>query len=328
MDTFLFAANAVFPIVLLAMVGYFAKKIGQIGHVFGTQANKLVFRVLLPTLLFINIYNTESIADIDWALIAYTSGMIFVLFLIGLFLIAPTVQQRNQKGVLVQCVFRSNFAIIGLPLAVSLVGDPGARVAAMISLFSIPLFNVLAVFALRIFQHGEKERLNLGEMLRDILTNPLIIGVFAGIAALLLREGFVHAGIAFRLTDVTFFFNFLTRLSGIASPLALIVLGCQFEFSAIRRLIKPILIGTTMRLLAAPILALAGAFLLFPSFGGAEYAGIVCLFGTPVAVSSAVMAGEMGGDTDLAGQLVVWTTVLSAVTLFLLIFMLRLIGIF
>jgi len=40
------------------------------------------------------------------------------------------------------------------------------------------------------------------------------------------------------------------------------------------------------------------------------------------------MAKEMGGDGELADQLVVWTTVISAFTIFLEIVVLRSVGIF
>ena len=54
----------------------------------------------------------------------------------------------------------------------------------------------------------------------------------------------------------------------------------------------------------------------------------VKLFGTSIAVSTVPMAQEMDSDAEFAGQLVVWTTVISAITLFVFIYLLRVIGIF
>ena len=50
-----------------------------------------------------------------------------------------------------------------------------------------------------------------------------------------------------------------------------------------------------------------------------DYPALIALFATPAAVSSAVMAGQMGNDEQLATQIVVWTSVVSIVTLFIII---------
>ena len=47
------------------------------------------------------------------------------------------------------------------------------------------------------------------------------------------------------------------------------------------------------------------------------------LFGSPVATSSFAMAQQMGGDSDLAGQLVVYTSIFSIFTMFLWIVVLK-----
>ena len=161
-----------------------------------------------------------------------------------------------------------------------------------------------------------------------IVKNPLIISVLAGCVCLFARELFVDLGIAFRLSDITPAFKVLNSLSGVATPLALIVLGAQFEFSAVPELKKEIIVATSLRVLIAPLVGLGAALLLFPDFTGAHYAALTALFATPVAVSSVPMAQEMGADTQLAGQLVVWTTVLSGFTIFLIALILKSIGVF
>jgi hypothetical protein len=67
---------------------------------------------------------------------------------------------------------------------------------------------------------------------------------------------------------------------------------------------------------------------MFPNFGGAAYAAAVALFATPAAVVSAVIAKEMGGDDNLAGQIVVWSTLFSIPSMIIIIVILRTIGIF
>ena len=121
-----------------------------------------------------------------------------------------------------------------------------------------------------------------------------------------------------------FLYKVIDNLKTIASPFALLVLGGQFEFSAVRGLFKEIAIGTIWRTLIAPLIGIGGAILLAEntellSCGVQEYPALVALFGAPVAVSSAVMAGEMKNDEQLATQLVVWSSVCSIGTIFLIV---------
>ena len=106
----------------------------------------------------------------------------------------------------------------------------------------------------------------------------------------------------------------------------MIALGGNFTFSAIARLKKLITVGTLTRIVLVPGVALFAAHLL--GFGAVEFPALIALFGTPAAVSSVPMATEMGNDDELAGQLVVWTSIFSAFTLFATIFACTQIGIF
>lgn len=328
LDTFLFACGAVLPIVLLIVLGYLLKRVRMLGEPLLSGLNRVCFRVLIPILLFRNIYGGNGITAEDVRAVLFSTVAILAVFAAGWVLVRVAVKQPLQKGVLLQAVFRSNFAIIGLPLATTLFGEAGARTAALLSMVTIPLFNVLAVISLSVFVGDGAKKPSAREVLHNIITNPLILGVLAGVLVLALRALFARLGWAFRLTDIPGLYDAIDMAASAATPLALLVLGGQFELSAVRQLARPIAIGTIMRLIVVPVLGLSAAYLFFPDFGGAEYASFVSLFGTPTAVSGAVMASEMGGDGELAGQLVVWTTLGSAFTLFFFIARLRAVGIF
>ena len=218
--------------------------------------------------------------------------------------------------------------MIGIPLAQSLFGDGGLAVATLLSAAAIPAFNILAVISLSVFCDG-KQTVSVKKILLDIIKNPLILSVLSGIIVLGIREAFVSAGISFRLTDIAPVYTALGYLSSLATPLALLVLGVQFEFSAIKELKKEILFGTLARTVVAPVLAIGVAYaFLRHHFSGAHFAAFVAMFATPVAVSSVPMAQEMKSDSVLAGQLVVWTTLSSALTVFAVSWILKLAGIF
>lgn len=335
METLLFALNAILPIVLLILLGYVLKRASFLEEVWFKKGNKLIFKVCLPCLLFVNVYNINSFTSIDWSVVLYSEIAILVLFFLGLLLVKCTVPDTRQKGVILQCVFRSNFAIIGLPLAEALGGAEGIGIASVLSAFSIPTFNVLAVIALTMYREENEKKINVKELLKKIVTNPLIVGVFFGFVALAIRSLIPEIRVdtpAFSLKkDVPFLYNTVNNIGKIASPLALIIWGGLFDFSSIQSRKKAIAIGTLARIVFVPFLTLTVALLLSKytdllHFGPEAYPGLLALFGSPVAVSSAIMAQEMDNDGILAGQLVVWTSVFSIATLFLFILALRSLG--
>ena len=330
-DAFLFAAEAVLPIVLLIVLGYVLKRRGMLNKPFLDVGNKLTFRVLLPVMLFCNVYKIDRLSDVNVAFVLYGIGAVIILFLAAIAVCCAFTKDNAKRGSLIQSVFRSNYAIIGIPLAASLFGDKGAAAAGVMSAFCVPTFNILGVITLVIFNgNEEKQKADIKKILLGVVKNPLIIGTVTGLAVLGIREIFVKTGISFRLSDVTVLFKTLENIKSICTPLALIVLGGKFEFSAVSRLRREIIFGTLVRTVAVPVIGLGTALLLknTMSLSGEHFATYMGVFATPVAVASAIMAKEMGADDELAGQLVVWTSLVSTVTIFIYVTVLRIIGIF
>lgn len=334
LETLFFTCNAVLPIILLILLGYTIKRAGLLPESFFPQLNRLCFHVCLPVLLFYNIYNVADIKSIaeNWRVAFFSLMAILASFFLGLLLVSLLVKEPNQKGVVLQCIFRSNYAIIGIPLATSLALGQAIPVAtaSVVSAISVPLFNILATIALSVFVKEGENTTSVATILKKIATNPLIIGVCSGIVALVFRSFLPNEGNGTPVFSIKvqmpFLYSAIKMVASIASPIALIALGGGFTFSAVKRLKKQILIGMVMRLVAIPLIFLAAAY--YVGFRGNEFPSLVALFGTPVAVSSVPMSAEMKGDTELAGQLVVWTTVASSITLFLLIFVCTQMGLF
>ncbi len=336
MDTLLFALNAILPIILLILLGYLLKRKDFLNEDWFRKGNKLVFRVCLPCMLFVNVYSIQSFTSINWSVVVYSEIAILAVFFLGLLVVKLAVPDRRQKGVILQCIFRSNFAIIGLTLAESLGGVEGRGIAAVLSAFSIPTFNILAVIALTMFLGDEGgHKADIRDVLVKIAKNPLIIGVVCGLVVLGIRSllPLNAEGIpVFSLSgNLKFLYEAINNLARISSPLALVILGGLFDFSAVKGMLKEIVIGTAARVALVPLTVIGLAVILsnytgLISFDAAVYPAMVALFGSPVAVSSAIMAQEMDNDGTLAGQLVVWTSIASIFTLFLSIFILRALG--
>lgn len=323
---FMTAANAVLPIVLLILLGYFLKQIGFFNKEFLAVGNKLVFKICLPMTLFMSVYSIDSLRDVRWDVVLYCVVLTLLIFGLGIVTAIRTTKVIARRGVMVQCIFRSNFAIIGLPLAVAVGGDQAEAVAAVVTAFVVPLFNVLAVVALSIFDDQQKNR-SIGSVLLNILKNPLILGIAAAFLCQLIRQAQVSllGKTVFTLQDqLPFLYKVMSQLKSITTPLALMVMGGQFVFSAAKGMMKEIVVGTAWRVVIAPVIGVGIAVLLSKytdliQFGTNEYPALVGLFGSPVAVSSAIMAKQMGADDQLATQYVVWTSICSMVTVFLLV---------
>lgn len=320
MENLLFTLNAILPIILPILLGYGLKRLHFFSDTFLTEANKLVFKVLIPILLFSNLYLAD-LTQINWAFVGYAALAIIVLFLIGM-IVVIFIPNRKQKGVVLQAAFRSNYAIIGIPLATALGGAVAGAEASVVAAVSVPLFNILAVVALSIYDHEEGQKISVKNILFKIVTNPLILGVFCGLVVCGITMGINSVpgnDVAGFLNEyLKFIPDTISTLGKMATPLALIVLGGRFEFKAVKALWRQITVAVALRLVIAPALFLIIAY--FLGFkGSTQFAILIALFASPIAVSSAPMAAQMGQDEELAGQIVVWTSALSAFSLFIVI---------
>lgn len=325
MSVFMAALNAVAPVVLLIVLGYWLKQKAFLSETFVKNGNWLVFHVCLSVMLFVNVYDIESFAAINWQIILYCIAIVLVIFVLGLVTAVAVTPMPERRGVIWQSTFRSNFAILGLAMAGALGGAETEALVAVTSSFVIPVFNVLGVIALSVFtDSSHRENHSIGKVAGNVLKNPLIVGSLLGFLCLALREiqRSAFGEVIFSVkVHLKFFYTVLQQIKTITTPFALLILGAQFTFSSVRGLFKEILAGTLWRLVLAPLLGIGGAWLLTRAgilqCGSGEYTTLLALFGAPAAVVSAIMAGQMGGDEQLATQIVVWSSLLSVITFFL-----------
>lgn len=319
------AMNAVLPIVLLCLLGYFLKRTGFLTKQFTSVGSKVVFRVCLSSSLFINVYNISDLTAVPWDVVVYCLGIILLLFVLGMVSAVLTTPIPARRSVILHGTFRSNFAIIGLSLASSLGGTEAMAVASVVSAFAIPLYNILGVLSMTLFSQRGENRISCKGIFLDIIKNPMILGALAGGVCILLRsvQGLALGGVVFTIKDdLPFLYETVNKLKSMTTPLALLVLGAQFEFSAVKGLFKEILVGSVWRLILAPLIGIGLAVFLSAktellSCDPTSYPALIALFGSPIAVSTGVIAAEMGGDDQLATQLIVWTSLGSVLTIYI-----------
>lgn len=330
MNPLIFSINAVFPLILVAAFGFYARRNNTITDEFLKVGNKFCFKYGFFFMMFTTIYDIQSFEEINWYVILFAVIGVLILFFIGLVYVVFFVKDSKQKGVIHQAFYRSNFAIIGMPLAMNIFGNEGLEAAAIISAFIVPLFNVLAVISLSLFVENKQEK-PVKFVLKEIGKNPLILGVCTGLVCLVIRP-FCN-GWRLSTSSFAFIYKAATALGDITPWLCILILGGNFKISGIKNYFKPVWVCVPVRLILAPIvgmsLAIFGPKLLgIPSFSGAEYTALFSLFAASEAVATVSMADQMNGDAELAGQVVVWTTLISAFTLFLWVALFRGIGIF
>lgn len=312
LNSFLLSLNAIVSIFVMMGVGYGAKRLLRLDKGSVQRFNSLVFHTLLPLMLFNNIYRSDIRGGVNLGCLGLALGVLAVLFMATWALVTRVEPANDQRGVMIQASFRSNFLLLGMPLIQELC--PGADLATVSVMLAVvvPCYNVLAVITLEMFR---RQQVNVGKILRGIAKNPLIIASVAGILVNL-------SGLA--LPECLA--NPISQLGASASPVALLLLGAQFEFHDVRVHRRNLAICTALRLVVFPGVALPLAAL--AGLRGPEFAVLISMFATPAAVSSYSMAAQMGGNPELAASAVTMTTLLSAGTMFLWIFLFKSLGMF
>lgn len=313
MYNFLIALNAVTPFLIELAFGYISRRCGVFDDAFANKLNKVVFQLFFPCLTFYNIY-TASWESLPSARLLACVVISLVGLIIFLCIVVPHfVTDHTRTGVVVQAIYRSNMILYGLTIMVSLFGDSVAALAAIVLTICITIYNVSAVVVLEMFRN--KERTSARTFIVNLCKNPLLEGAVIGFVFFLLQ-----IKIPSSVESV------ISSFASMTSPLALFLLGATLHFSEIGKNLRCIVITLGIKLFVVPAAALMIGSLV--GLREVELVLFVVIYATPIAVSSYPMAQNMGSDGELAGQLVVISTVASLFTLFLWIYFLKTIGVF
>lgn len=300
MQNFIVCFNAVLPIFISLAVGFAARKCGVLTREDVTRINKIAFKIFMPAMVFYNIYKSELSVSVRPGIIFFAAAGVVSAFGVTAILAYRFEKLPARRGVLIQGVCRSNFVIIGLPIALSLLGEVDMCIVAILLAVVVPIYNVLAVIALSV-NNGMKP--DIKTTLMNIARNPLILGTVAGIIVSL-------SGVRFP-SPVE---NVIKDFSGIASPLMLFLLGAFFDFGNLSHAKMELCCAVLGRLVVLPGIMLTLGYLL--GFRDIEFVSLIGVFASPTAVASFPMAQQMGGDDRLAGNIVVMSSALCSFTLF------------
>ena len=290
-ESLIYSLNATVPVFLVIVIGYVLNRMGMFNEGFISAANKFIFKICLPVMIFSDLSQTN----------------IARLF----------IKDKSIIGAFVQAAYRSSVAVMGFAFMKNIYNSTGLM--PMIIIGCVPLYNIYAVTVLTFeaedAQLDTDKRSKLKKAAIGIITNPIILGIIAGCIGSLIRI-YDYMPVMFSKT--------LSNLSVMATPLSLIVIGASFEGKKAIAKIKPTIVCCLIKLIVIPAVFIFAA--VKAGFSGEAMLALVVMLGSPTTPSCYIMAKNMKNDGVLTSSVIAATTLLSSVTLTFWIFLMKYLG--
>ena len=325
MADFIFSLNATLPIFLIMVLGWFLMRIGLFTKEFNKVADKYVFKVALPMLLFKDIATADIRSDFNLTFVLFCMITTTIMFLAIWGLSYIFIKDKTQVGAFAQASARGSAAVLGIAFINNIYGNSGMAPLMIVS--AVPLYNILSViiltFSADMGKEAQKNKLtdnvsnskgsNIKKACINVVKNPIIIGIFLGLP-------FSIFGISIPVIPL----KAVTSIAQTATPIALLVVGAGFEGAKAIKKIKLTAVATFIKLVLLPLIFFP--FAITFGFRGSELVAILIMLGSPTTVTCYIMAKNMGNDEVLSSSIVVMATLLSSVTLTGWIFVLKVMG--
>jgi malate permease and related proteins len=312
LKTFLDVISVTVPIFSIIAIGYLFRRKGIIRETAVPELNSVAYYLGLTTLVFTSIvkYDLKEIFNVG---IIETLYVTFAIFIIVVFISIYFLKINNKtKGAMAVSSFRCNMAFVGIPIIISAFGDIAAAKTAIIIAFMTPVNVIFAIIFFKVLG-GDKNRKNYGRFFLDFIKDPILIASVLGIVVSY-----------YRIMIPASIMNLLNILAGLAVPLALLTIGASFRFTHIKRNLKYLIPASALKLLVEPFIGyLIGRYLF--KMGALDVSITVILFAMPLAVAAYIMGKEYGSDSDFLSSSLIISTVSSAFTLTLWLFVMKIV---
>jgi predicted permease len=290
--------TSLLPVFLIIICGYVLKKSKFAGNDFWPGAERIVYYILFPALLFSSSagasWDSYSVSSMVWAILA----ALFIMC--GLLLILRP--KLSKKDASFTSVFQGSIrftSYIGFAAVFSLFGDEGLYLTAIFITVMIPMVNILCIMVL-VRYGGQKGGWHW--IFTTVIKNPLVIACLAGMALNLL---------GLKLPEMVE--NFTTILGKGSLPLGLLAVGASLQFNAIKKTIPEIVYACLLKLLLLPTLMWLSCLLIGVDNLSTSVAVLfAALPGSPL---SYILAKQLGGDTRLMSSIIAVQTGISMITL-------------
>ncbi len=309
MENLIFSLNTTVPIFLMMVLGYVLHEIGWMDDEFASKLNRFVFKVPLPLLLFGDLATVDfdRVWNVKFVLFCFGATVVSIAISAG---ISCLWKDRSLRGEFIQASYRSSAAILGIAFIQNIYGTAG--MAPLMIIGSVPLYNIIAVLVLTLFKPGQSglDKGVIRKTLKGVVTNPIILGIAAGLIWSLLR-----------LPMPKIMGKLVSEVAGVTTPLGLMAMGAAFD---IRKAFTKAGAAAFIKLVGFCALFLPAAVRL--GFRQEELVAILVMLGSATTVTCFVMAKNMGHEGVLSSSVVMLTTLFSAFTLTGWLYILRSLG--
>jgi len=300
MKAMVLSFNAIFPLLAFMMLGFFLKRIKLIDSSAAAGINKLVFNVLLPANIINNIYSANLQDDFDIKIALFAAGVCISSFLIVSFFVNRSEPDKKIAPVLIQGMSKANYNLLVIPIASSFCGAE-LGMAAILVMITSPISNTCSTIS---FETARGKDVSISHVLKKVILNPLVM---SSIIAVLINLSGIH--IPNVISD-----GIISKMSTMATPAAMISLGMGFDFESMKKWKGRLVIVCLVKLIIMPIIYVSIAILC--GIRGANLIAMLILSGAPTAVNSYSTAVALGGNAELAGEIVAVTSLFSVLTMF------------
>lgn len=310
-ENLIFSLNATVPVFMMMIFGWFVRKVNLLDDHSTSQINKFVFRTLLPALLFMDLSNADFVEVWDGRFVIFC--ITATLISVGIaFLYSLTHKNPAERGEIIQASYRSSAAILGIAFVKNIYGE--AAMAALMIVGTVPIYNIIAVITLSLTS-PDKNNSKSGKQLfvntlKGIVTNPIILGIATGIIWSLLK-----------IPQPVILSKSVSYLANMATPLSLIALGASFRVEDAKGKL-PVTIGIVFIKLVLFCIIFLPAAVHF-GFRGEKLIAILVMLGSATTGSCFVMSRNFGHKGTITAFAVMLTTLCSAFTLTLWLFILK-----
>ena len=353
MGNLIFSLNATMPIFLLLLLGIFFRKIGFMNESFTSQLNRFVFRIALPVLLFKDLAEQDFAAAWDGSFVLFCFCVTCISIALVSLISCVAVHGKAERGEFIQAAYRSSAALLGIAFIHNIYGEKSSAMGPLMILGSVPLYNIAAVTVLVMTAEPEQARTGVGRAsdarslqaagtgtarddqslseaerktadrrnsrtlffrtVKNVLTNPLILGILVGFVWSLLR-----------IPQPQIMKSVVSSVGALATPLGLMAMGASFDLGKAKKSARPALLAAFIKLFGLAALFLPLAVKL--GFRNEQLIAILVMLGSSTTVSSFVMARNMGHEGTLTASAVILTTLGAAFSLTFWLYVLKSLG--
>lgn len=276
-------------------MGYAFYRQDLLDDTFVEKASRLIFNYALPALLFVNISASEISALTEFKTIAVGLGGTLAVFITYVLWVSFRVKHHQDKGVIVQASYRSNMGIIGLAYCANAYGPEGLAYASIYLGALTILYNVLSVAVLNVYAGSA---VSIMRITKGIGTNPIILSIIAGVCVAY-----------FALPIPGFVSNSLGYFAQLTLPLALLCTGASLRFRNLGSYWQSVLLATIGKCIVYPAVLISLA--LACDISDLSLGVVFLMAMSPTAAASYIMVRKIGGNHQLAAQIIAISTLVS-----------------